>query len=97
MAKWKATQEPGSGHRVFTPVRLIRTVSEVSPKELLALATGLSALPRGGTASGFSCVAAEAEGPDGRLQLHAFGRSAAEQVNPLEELLGSTEVSHTLL
>lgn len=97
LAKWKAHQEPGSGHRIFSPVRAISRVSDVRPDELLALATGLLALPRYGGSSGFSCIAAEATDSDERLQLHALGRSPAEAVNPLEAFLRSPEVSHALL
>ncbi|MBT2514502.1 hypothetical protein [Arthrobacter sp. ISL-30] len=97
LARWKATQEPGSGYRVFTPVRPLRKIGDASPQDLLSLATGIMALPVGGAASGFSCVVSEADESHERLQLHALGRSRAEKVNPLEIFLRSSEVSHTLL
>jgi hypothetical protein len=97
LARWKATQEPGSGYRVFTPVRPLRKIGDASPQDLVSLATGIMALPIGGAASGFSCVVSEADEIHERLQLHAFGRSGAEKVNPLEIFLRSSEVSHTLL
>lgn len=97
LARWKATQEPGSGYRVFTPVRPLRKIGDASPQDLLSLATGIMALPIGGSASGFSCVVSEADESHERLQLHALGRSRAEKVNPLEIFLRSSEVSHTLL
>lgn len=47
--------------------------------------------------SGFSCLAVEAQAAGGALRIHAVGRSAAEEVNPLVVLLASPEVSLALL
>ncbi|MGO4144159.1 hypothetical protein AB4Y77_03670 [Paenarthrobacter sp. YAF11_1] len=89
--------EAGPRHTVLEPVRKLAAISEVRPAELLAIGAALAALPPTGGSSGFSCVALEGEEPGAPLRVHAVGRSAAEQVNPLEGLLNLPEVSLALL
>ncbi|MGR0159045.1 hypothetical protein [Paenarthrobacter nitroguajacolicus] len=89
--------ETGPRHTVIEPVRAVGSVREILPAELLAMAGALTALPVSGGLSGFSCLALESDSAGTPLRVHALGRSAAEDVNPLEDLLRSPEVSLALL
>jgi diadenosine tetraphosphate (Ap4A) HIT family hydrolase len=89
--------QAGPGHTVIEPVRAVASVGEILAAELLAMGTALTELPLTGGLSGFSCVALESETTGTPLRVHALGRSAAETVNPLEDLLRSPEVSLALL
>lgn len=84
----------GRNHAVIQPIRAVGSIAEVSPAELLAMGAALGSLPLAGGLSGFSCLA-----PDNgaTVRVHAMGRSAAEEANPLESLLCSPEVSLALL
>jgi hypothetical protein len=86
----------GRNHAVIQPIRAVGSIAEVSPAELLAMGAALGSLPLAGGLSGFSCLALE---PDNgaTVRVHALGRSAAEEENPLESLLCSPEVSLALL
>ncbi|MFW0773291.1 hypothetical protein ACLRGI_08980 [Paenarthrobacter nitroguajacolicus] len=87
----------GPRHTVIEPVRAVASVQEILPAELLAMAATLGTLPLTGGLSGFSCLALESAKTGTPLRVHALGRSAAETVNPLEDLLRSPEVSLALL
>lgn len=89
--------QTGPRHTVIEPVRAVASVRGILPEELLAMAAALAELPLGGGLSGFSCLALESESAGTPLRVHALGRSAAEEVNPLEDLLRSPEVSLALL
>ncbi len=89
--------QTGPRHTVIEPVRPVASVREILPAELLAMGAVLAELPLGGGLSGFSCLALESETAGTPLRVHALGRSAAEVVNPLEDLLRSPEVSLALL
>lgn len=91
------TLEADGVHRVIQPVRHVGSIGEISPAELLAMGAALSAFPVDGGVSGFSCLAVEAEDARTPVRVHALGRSAAEEVNPMEALLRSREVSLALL
>ncbi|MEQ4567091.1 hypothetical protein [Paenarthrobacter sp. CAP02] len=84
----------GRNHAVIQPIRAVGSIAEVSPAELLAMGAALGSLSLAGGLSGFSCLA-----PDNgaTVRVHALGRSAAEEANPLESLLCSPEVSLALL
>ncbi|MBT2585734.1 hypothetical protein [Arthrobacter sp. ISL-95] len=87
----------GPRHTVFEPVRAVASVREILPAELLAMGATLAELPLNGGLSGFSCLALDSETAGTPLRVHALGRSAAEVVNPLENLLRLPEVSLALL
>lgn len=87
----------GPRHAVLEPVRPVASVRDFLPADLLAIASSLGALPMSGGVSGFSCLALEPASPGVPLRIHAMGRSAAEDVNPLVELFRSPEVSLALL
>jgi len=89
--------ETGPRHTVIEPVRAVANVRDIQPAELLAMAATLGALPLTGGLSGFSCLALESERPGSPLRVHALSRSAAEDVNPMVDLLRSPEVSLALL
>ncbi|WP_024817688.1 hypothetical protein [Arthrobacter sp. 31Y] len=89
--------QTGPRHTVIEAVRSVASVREILPAELLAMGAVLAELPLGGGLSGFSCLALESETAGTPLRVHALGRSAAEEVNPLEDLLRSPEVSLALL
>ena len=91
------TVQTGPRHTVIEPVRPVASVREILPAELLAMGAALAELPLGGGLSGFSCLALESETAGTPLRVHALGRSAAEVVNPMEDLLRSPEVSLALL
>ncbi|MCT9869258.1 hypothetical protein [Paenarthrobacter aurescens] len=91
------TVDAGHRHTVIEPVREVASISDILPTELLAMGAALAALPLSGGLSGFSCLALEPGGSGIPLRVHALGRSAAEEVNPLEELMRSPEVSLALL
>ncbi|WP_426996691.1 hypothetical protein [Pseudarthrobacter sp. N5] len=92
----------GPHHMVLTPERRIGAISEVMPLELLALAAAIQNLAGQPSVRGLSCVVPDsgakggAEG-GGRLEVHALGRSAGEDLNPLEFLLRSPEINAALL
>ncbi|NYD77078.1 hypothetical protein [Arthrobacter cupressi] len=92
---------PGQGgaapHHVLVPEPDVGAVSQLPPSSLLALASALEALPTGDGVTGFSCVMTEGAGPGRRLELHALGRAAGEERNPLETLRNLPEVSRALL
>ncbi|UKA48841.1 hypothetical protein LFT48_15540 [Arthrobacter sp. FW305-123] len=87
----------GPVHTVIETLRPVASVRDILPTELLAMGATLAGLPLSGGLSGFSCLALERESEDGPLRVHALGRSAAEAVNPLEDLIRSPEVSLALL
>jgi diadenosine tetraphosphate (Ap4A) HIT family hydrolase len=89
--------QAGPRHTVLEPARPTARFGDLQPAELLAMAAALGALPLSGGLSGFSCVGLESESLGVPLRVHALGRSAAEEVNPLEALLRSPEVSLALL
>ncbi|ABM08027.1 hypothetical protein [Paenarthrobacter aurescens] len=89
--------ETGPRRTVIEPVRSVASVGDILPAELLAMGSVLAGLPMTGGLSGFSCVALESETTGTPLRVHALGRSAAEDVNPMEDLLRSPEVSLALL
>ncbi|BCW64102.1 hypothetical protein EU811_09830 [Arthrobacter sp. TS-15] len=89
--------QAGPHHTVIEPVRAVALVRDVLPAELLAMAAALAELPLSGGLSGFSCLALESETAGSPLRVHALGRSAAEEANPLEALMSSPEVSLALL
>jgi len=92
---------PGPGeaahHRVLVPEPGVDAVSGLPPSSLLSLATALEELPTGNGVAGYSCVLTESAGPSARLELHALGRSAGEERNPLESLEDLPEISRALL
>ncbi|MFE4196603.1 hypothetical protein ACFRJ9_12110 [Paenarthrobacter sp. NPDC056912] len=87
----------GPNHSVIEPASGRSGIAGMLPEELLAMGAALNALPLAGGLSGFSCVAVESTDKATPLRVHALGRSAAEEVNPLEVLLRSQEVSLALL
>ncbi|SDX19443.1 hypothetical protein SAMN04487912_108130 [Arthrobacter sp. cf158] len=91
------TIDAGPRHTVMEPARHTASIEDLQPAELLAMASALGALPLSGGLSGFSCVVLESESLGVPLKVHALGRSVAEEVNPLEALLRSPEVSLALL
>jgi hypothetical protein len=95
--RWVGAGSSGPNHHVLVPEPGVGTVPELPPSSLLSLAAALEALPAGGGITGFSCVMTEAPGAGGRLELHALGRSAGEESNPLESLENLPEVSLALL
>lgn len=92
-----ATIDSGPRHSVIQPGSGVSSISEVGPGELVALGAALGALPLADGVSGFSCVAVESEHPGSALRIHALGRSAAEDENPMVELFNLPEVSLALL
>jgi hypothetical protein len=94
---WSPDNPAGVDHTVLSPERAIRSVHEVTPPELLALAAALEALALRQSVSGLSCLVPDTSVTGGRLELHALGRSAGESVNPFEKLLGSPEINPALL
>lgn len=95
--RWVPGAANAAGHHVLVPDPGVGAVSQLPPSSLLSLAATLEALPSGGGVTGFSCVMTEASGAGGRLELHALGRSAGEESNPLESLENLPEVSLALL
>ncbi|WP_120520592.1 hypothetical protein [Arthrobacter celericrescens] len=97
----KVAWVPGPGdtahHRVLVPEPAVDAVAGLPPSSLLSLAAALEELPTGNGATGYSCVLTEAADPAARLELHALGRSAGEERNPLESLEDLPEVSRALL
>ncbi|MFJ4284793.1 hypothetical protein ACIPY0_04005 [Paenarthrobacter nicotinovorans] len=91
------TVAAGPRHTVLEPVGGAASIREFRPADLLAVAASLRALPLSAGVSGFSCLALESPALQTPLRIHALGRSAAEDVNPLLELLRSPEVSLALL
>ncbi|MFC8039008.1 hypothetical protein ACFUOZ_06610 [Paenarthrobacter sp. NPDC057355] len=91
------TVTAGPRHTVIEPAGGAASIRELRPVDLLAIAASMGDLPMPIGVSGFSCVALESRTPATPLQIHALGRSAAEDVNPLVELLRSPEVSLALL
>ncbi len=91
------TVDAGPCHTVIEPARHFESIGDIRPAELLAMASALGSLRLSGGPSGFSCVALEPESSGVPLRVHALGRSVAEEVNPLEALLRSPEVSLALL
>lgn len=91
------TTPAGPNHSVIRPTRTVDSIGEITPGELLAMGVALGALPQAGGPSGLSCVAVEPSGPRTAVRLHVLGRSAAEDVNPMESLIRSPEVSLALL
>ncbi|MFK0039266.1 hypothetical protein ACIQTW_05445 [Paenarthrobacter sp. NPDC090517] len=91
------TVKTGPVHTLIEPVRTVPNVRDIQPAELLAMAAALASLPLSGGLSGFSCLALESETGDTPLRVHALGRSAAEDVNPMEDLFRLPEVSLALL
>lgn len=85
----------GVHHTVLAPEPAVASISELTPSGLLALGAALERLSTGSGARGFSCVVSQSSSAG--LELHVLGRSAAEASNPLELLLGSSEVSLALL
>lgn len=85
----------GVRHTVLAFEPAVASIGDLSPSAVLALGAAVERLPSGSGISGFSCVASE--GGSAGLELHVLGRSAAEAANPLERLLGSSEVSLALL
>jgi hypothetical protein len=74
----------GRHHTILSPVPASDD-AWLTPGQLLALAASVQELTDRPGVAGLSCVV-----PDpgtGRLSVHAFGRSAGESVNPLEEFL----------
>jgi hypothetical protein len=61
------------------------------------LAATLEDLPTGDGVTGYSCFMTDTAGPGAPLELHALGRSAGEERNPLESLEKLPEVSRALL
>ncbi|MDI2035817.1 hypothetical protein [Paenarthrobacter nitroguajacolicus] len=96
-ARLVRTIPAGARHTVMELVRGVSSVRDVLPSELLAIAASLGALPFSRGVSGFSCIALESGSPGSPLRIHALGRSAAEDVNPLVDLIRSPEVSLALL
>jgi hypothetical protein len=94
---WSPDNPAGVDHTVLSPERVIRSLHEVTPPELLALAAALEALALRQSVSGLSCLVPDTSVTGGRLELHALGRSAGESVNPFEKLLGLPEISPALL
>lgn len=81
----------GPHHTVLSP----SSEGPLTPGHLLALAASLQTLTARPGVTGVSCVV-----PDpgqGRLEVHALGRSAGESVNPLQEFLCLPKVSQALL
>ncbi|KIA72146.1 hypothetical protein HMI60_14855 [Paenarthrobacter sp. YJN-D] len=87
----------GERHTVMEPVSGVASVRDFLPADLLAIGASLGALPLSGGVSGFSCLAVESLTPGTPLRVHALGRSAAEELNPVVELFRSPEVSLALL
>lgn len=94
---WVPGQVDSAHHRVLVPEPGVGTVSQLPPSSLLSLAAALEELPTGERITGYSCVMTEAAGAERRLELHALGRSAGEERNPLESLENLPEVSRALL
>lgn len=94
---WAPATPAGTHHTVLAPERSIGSVEDVTPAELLALAAALEALALRQSVTGLSCLVPDAAVTDGRLELHALGRSAGEAVNPFEMVLRSPEISLALL
>jgi hypothetical protein len=92
-----ATIDAARHHRVIEPASGAASISQVLPGELVAVGAALGALPLASGLSGFSCVAVEGGNLDPRLRIHAVGRSAAEEANPMVEVLNLPEVSLALL
>jgi hypothetical protein len=67
------------------------------------MGSALGALPLTSGLTGFSCVAVEGGDPGeggnrgSTLRIHAVGRSAAEEANPMVDLFNLPEVSFALL
>lgn len=94
---WPPSTPAGSHHTVLSPERPLGSVEDVAPAELLALAAALEGLALRQAVAGLSCIVPDTAVTDGRLELHALGRSAGEAVNPFEMLLHSSEISPALL
>ena len=94
---WVSGLGDAAHHRVLVPEPGVGTVSQLTPSSLLSLAAALEELPTGDRVTGYSCVMTEAAGSERRLELHALGRSAGEERNPLESLENLPEVSRALL
>lgn len=81
----------GPHHTVLSPA----SEGPLTPGHLLALAASLQALAARRGITGLSCVVPDPG--NGRLEVHALGRSAGESSNPLQEFLGLPKVSQALL
>ncbi|BCW49465.1 hypothetical protein [Arthrobacter sp. StoSoilB13] len=104
-----ATIDAARHHSVIEPASGAAAISAVLPAELVAMGSALGALPLTSGLTGFSCVAIEGgdpgeggspgEGgnPGSTLRIHAVGRSAAEEANPMVDLFNLPEVSFALL
>ncbi|MET4621344.1 hypothetical protein ABIE18_002805 [Arthrobacter sp. 2762] len=92
-----ATVDAARHHSVIEPASGAASISSVLPGELVAVGTALGALPLTSGLTGFSCVAVEGGNPGSALRIHAVGRSAAEQANPMVEMFNLPEVSFALL
>ncbi|MFJ5954614.1 hypothetical protein ACIQC5_01500 [Paenarthrobacter sp. NPDC092416] len=87
----------GIHHTVLEPASGAASITDLEPPEILSIGLVLESLPTAGGVRGYSCVAVDAPSRTGVLRIHAVGRSAAEEENPLEVLLDSPEVSLALL
>lgn len=92
-----ATIDAARHHSVIEPASGAAAISSVLPVELVAMGSALDALPLTSGLTGFSCVAVEGGNPGSALRIHAVGRSAAEQDNPMVDLFNLPEVSRALL
>ncbi|WP_115790248.1 hypothetical protein [Arthrobacter silvisoli] len=94
---WVSRDNGAAYHRVLVPEPGVDAVSGLPPSSLLSLAAALEALPTGNDVTGYTCVLTESADPAVPLELHALGRSAGEERNPLESLEDLPEVSRALL
>ena len=92
-----ATVDAARHHSVIEPASGAAAISSVLPGELVAMGSALGVLPLTSGLTGFSCVAIEGGNPGSALRIHAVGRSAAEQANPMLDLFNLPEVSFALL
>ncbi len=94
---WVPGGGDGDRHHVLVPEPDVDAVSQLPPSSLLSLAAALEDLPTGDGVTGYSCVMTDSAGSGTRLELHALGRSAGEERNPLESPENFPEVSRALL